>query len=242
MPNLRARKGTQGTVNPIHQIIGKSRRLLMLTALPVVAAATLLGTSADLSQAATTPPLARLLQNWHSSLCLGTSAGKYEAQAVQWNCQTSANNQNWGYGPATKNYNGFTFHELQNDNNSCLGVSGGAIAEGSHVVGWKCLTGSLDQYWLALGPTCPGGETSFAYLNLKTYENNRNYVLGITGNSKSLGADAVIYQDQKQCNNQIWTFLSGENRQAQPSQATASSPPTGFLIRFAARPTGRSRI
>ena len=133
--------------------------------------------------------------NYHSHLCLGIQGGGNDQIAVQWGCKSHAD-QIWHWGSQNSSYPGW--YQLVNANGSCLGVAGGSLGEGAHIVGWTCLGSShLDQYWFVLNVQCGG--VYFPFENL-----NSGYVMGVSGNSTAWGAAVVQWAYQGQCNNQFW--------------------------------------
>ena len=78
--------------------------------------------------------------NANSGLCLGISGGADDAPAVQWTCETVAN-QEWHWGSELGSTG---YYQLVNGDGQCLGVAG--TSEGARIYGWTC-TGAANQYW-----------------------------------------------------------------------------------------------
>jgi hypothetical protein len=134
--------------------------------------------------------------NYNSLLCLGISGDRNDQPAVQWGCNSHADQQ-WHYGSENSTYP--NWFQLVNNNGSCLGVSAGSVAQGARVVGWSCLGSShLDQYWT---PVYSCG----AYIALENLKSS--YLLGVAGNSTAQGAAVVQWPYQHMCNNQFWVGL-----------------------------------
>jgi len=131
------------------------------------------------------------------TLCLGISGGDDDAPAVQWTCNGHPD-QIWHLGLEWGNS---AYYQLINNDDQCLGVAGGSIAQGARVVGWTCSTGAPNQYWSAGSASCG---LYHPYYNLGTVLDGTDLVLGVSGNSLEAGASVVIWSFQDRCNNQYW--------------------------------------
>ena len=123
--------------------------------------------------------------NDNSELCLGISGGKNDSPAVQWNCETVAN-QEWHTGHELGNT---PYFQIVNNNNQCLGIAGSSTSAGARAYGWTC-NGHLDQYWSA--------DNSGVISNA-----NSGMVLGVAGGSTAVGA-AVVQWPFTGALNQFW--------------------------------------
>jgi hypothetical protein len=135
------------------------------------------------------------LMNAHSTKCL-SSDGRGDADALQFNCNTSSANQYWVLGHY---YGGSNFSQWINQGtHQCLGVRAASKANGADVVVWRCLgTGHPDQYW-SVGNNGSGPGVDFTDLR-------SGDCLQIAGDSTASGARANQEPyDEAGSPNQTW--------------------------------------
>jgi len=142
----------------------------------------LLGASAPLHSGTAGDPF--FIVNYNSGLCLGISGGADDAPAVQWNCESVAN-QEWHVGAELGSTG---YYQFVNGDGQCLGIAGSSTSEGARAYGWTC-NGHHDQYWYATGGV------AFNY--------NSGDVLGVAGGSTAVGA-AVVQWPFTGAANQYW--------------------------------------
>jgi hypothetical protein len=137
------------------------------------------------------------LVNYNSGLCLGITGGLDDAPAVQWTCNGHPD-QIWHWGDQF--FTGSSWAQLVNGDGECLGVASGSITEGARVVGWSCLgTDHPDQYWQQADGGC-------GPLYSTVQDKSSLFYLGVTSNSRAVGASVVQWANQGSCNNQEWWF------------------------------------
>lgn len=129
----------------------------------------------------------------HDGLCLGIRDGRDDAPAIQWPCETSAN-QLWKFGTCI---NGAC--QLVNEDNQCLGVSGESTMEGAQVVGWTC-NGHPDQYW----EEATVGDYSAFVNEHSTMADGKSMVLGVLGGTTNQGQPIVQWPYVAGAPNQLW--------------------------------------
>jgi Ricin-type beta-trefoil lectin domain len=141
-------------------------------------------------------------------MCMATSGGANNAPAILWTCKGSKD-QLWQFENVytPKNFGGYTFMNLVNNNGDCLGTEGGNITEGTPLYAWKCL-GHADQFWAVEG-SVTACRPYAALLNYSAYEEGANFVVGVSGGEGNIKDDAplVIWNFQRKCNNQMWNFI-----------------------------------
>jgi hypothetical protein len=137
------------------------------------------------------------IYNAGTGWCLGITGGDDDAPAIQWNCNGDKDQQ-WHVGQANSAFP--SYYQIVNDDNQCLGISGGKTTEDTQAVGWTCLGSShMDQYWYIDLASCDG-ISDFSLWNLGS-----EYVLGVQGGSITEGAPVVQFAWQSNtCNNQNW--------------------------------------
>jgi hypothetical protein len=142
--------------------------------------------------AAQAPPVkgTLTLSNDNSSLCLGITAGKDDADAIQEDCN-NAMDQIWNTG---SEYKKSGYYSLINGDGECLGVLNGRTAAGARVTGWYCTT-AKQYYWKWVASS--GGE-----YYLVNY--NSGMALGVLGNSVSVGAAVVQVPENGASDSQRW--------------------------------------
>lgn len=202
MVKLRFTRGARW-VRTITEAGGWGGRTSMLAVVTVIAISACLAITAMPAQALT----GTWVYNYETSptvglMCMGTSGGHNNTNAVLWQCQVNAKNQYWHFSGSPIYVTGQPFYNLVNANNDCLGTSGGNVGEGTDVVAWGCLgTSHPDQYWWAYATTCSG---YYILLNAKAFEKNLLEVVGVAGGVIKDGTDLVLWKWQQKCNNQGW--------------------------------------
>src|SRR6266568_5099483 len=135
------------------------------------------------------------------SMCLGISGGRHDASAILWKCNGHPDQQ-WRFG-GSKSYDGYTWYQLINNDNQCLGVRSGRTFDGARIVGWNC-TGHNDQYWYeATSIRVCGGYHPLINLNAFK-QGDGSKVIGVKGGVMSKGTPIILYHYQAACNNQMW--------------------------------------
>ena len=125
----------------------------------------------------------------NSKLCLGISGGNDDSPAVQWTCETVAN-QEWHWGSELGSTG---YYQLVNGDGQCLGVSG--FSEGARIYGWTC-TGAANQYWDPVNGVDSDGE-----VRTVLWDYNSQMVVGVSG--FAVGAP-VVQWDFTGALNQYW--------------------------------------
>jgi hypothetical protein len=149
------------------------------------------GTDAVQSRAAAQAPPVKgtfTLSNGNSSLCLGITGGKDDADAVQEDCN-NAMGQIWNAG---SEYGKSGYYRLINGDGECLGVLNGGKAAAARVTGWQCDT-AKQFYWKWVSSS--GGD-----YRLVNY--NSGMALGVLDNSRSVGA--AVVQEPGTSHSQQW--------------------------------------
>jgi len=176
----------------------------------------------QLRAAAQAPPVKGTLTlfNDNSSLCLGITDGKDDADAVQEDCN-NAIDQIWNAGTE---YGNSGYYRLINADGECLGVLKGSKAAGARVTGWQCDT-AKQYYWKWVSSS--GGD-----YYLVNY--NSGMALGVQGNSRSVGAAAVQLPEKDASDSQRWYPIpSLAYESTLPAQqywvGVAAYPNTGYV-------------
>jgi hypothetical protein len=130
------------------------------------------------------------LSNGNSSLCLGITGGKDDADAVQEDCNNAVD-QIWNAG---SEYGKTGYYRLINWDGECLGVRNGGKAATARVTGWQC-DATKQYYWKWVSSA--GGE-----YHLVNY--NSGMALGVLNNSRSVGAAVVQVPEQGASGSQQW--------------------------------------
>ena len=163
-----------------------------------VATALSLGALTTASSPAKADGPAKTWVNQGSGKCLGVQNGDMTngTPVVQWTCNGHPD-QSWFI--STSSSSGVPDGQpttIRNSTNpsKCLGVTASLTNDGANLVIWDCLQGDLDQQWVFENVVPPSRGIPFGCWSIEN-QNALAKVVGISGASKSDGAQAVIWDN-----------------------------------------------